>query len=160
VEPSSLYFTVTEASRLTGVAKATLYRKHKHLFIEAVRHGRRNRFKETLVSFGNMQTICFVDLGAVFDYYRLKKSSRFGFRINEASRLIGKSRQWIDSKIKDGTLRLRKGRRNYRTKDEPIIMAQDLLLIGDFKTMDVLKMFKLDEIPMIPNVDYNKCVDF
>lgn len=129
-ETEKFFFSVTEASRLTGIDKKGIYnRANKDIeLISSPRYGR--KFAEMLISFDDVVTLspAFNSLyqGLVIRLFTLFGETGLAFRINEVTWLLGLSNQWVFKQIKEGTVPVFWGRREHRSNHEKLILAQDL----------------------------------
>lgn len=142
-----LYFSVTEASRLTGIDKKGIYnRANKDIeIINSARHGR--KFAEMLISFDDVVTLSPVFnslyLSRVIRLFTLFGESGLAFRVNEVTWLLGLSNQWVFGQIKKGVLPVKLRRREHRSKHEKLILAQDLRKLKDEPMNIKEKVFEL-----------------
>ncbi len=133
----NIYLTIIEAARISGLDKKNFYNHRDNGFIEIIdvkRGGRRNGgFVERCISFDDMVKV----VPAFASLYVSKLQSLYeidnglisrsrGFRIIECVRLLDISKQVIHQRIKDRRIVQIACRRNYRKKNEWLILEKDL----------------------------------
>lgn len=155
MNPNNLYFSVTEASRLTGIDKKGIYNRcggsdNRIVLVDNVRKGR--KFAEAVIPFEGI-----VAMRPEFEHdfgmsiIRLFSIPQHGmaFRVNELTRILGLSNQWIQKQIKEGKIKITKNRfgRYGRTKTESLIHWTELRHLKDisFEQLQerVLELFEL-----------------
>jgi len=146
-ETEKFFFSVTEASRLTGIEKKGIYNRADRdiEIINSPRYGR--KFAEMLISFDDVCKLSPVFnslyMGRVLGLFTLFGESGLAFRVNEVTWLLGMSNQWVFGQIKKGVLPVKLRRREHRSKHEKLILAQDLRKLRDEPMNIKDKVFEL-----------------
>lgn len=135
-ETEKLFFSVTEASRLTGIDKKGIYNRCGKVDIILMDRQRKGRkFTEAVISFDDVVTLSPVFnslyLSRVIRLFTLFGETGLAFRVNEVTWLLGLSNQWVSKQIKEGIVPTTMRRREHRKKAEKLILAKDLSELKD-----------------------------
>jgi len=129
-ETEKYFFSITEASRLTGIDKKGIYNKCGNGIVLTDRQRKGRKFIEAVISFDDVVTLSPVFnslyLSSVIRLFTLVGETGLAFRVNEITWLLGLSNQWVFKQIKEGIVPVFSGRREHREKAEKLILAQDL----------------------------------
>jgi len=146
-ETEKYFFSVTEASRLTGIDKKGIYNKCGNGIVLTDRQRKGRKFIEAVISFDDVVTLSPVFnslyMGRVLGLFTLFGESGLAFRVNEVTWLLGMSNQWVFGQIKKGVLPVKLRRREHRAKAEKLILAQDLRKLKDEPMNIKDKVFEL-----------------
>ncbi len=122
---SNYFFSVTETSRLTGIDKKGIYNRCMKGIPLGPERRKGRKFDEAVIPFEGIVAMCpeFANntFTKILSLFSLENGGGFAFRINEATRILGLSNQWIHKKIKEGNVATIVARRNYRVSDEKLI---------------------------------------
>jgi len=140
-ETEKYFFSITEASRLTGIDKKGIYNKCGNGIVLTDRQRKGRKFIEAVISFDDvcklspafdsLYTSTLWSMGRVIGLFTLFGERGLAFRVNEVTWLLGLSNQWVFRQIKEGTVPVFSGRREHREKAEKLILAQDLRKLKD-----------------------------
>jgi len=160
-ETEKFFFSVTEASRLTGIDKKGIYGEAGLVWIPVLRflnkcgdrivitdrQRKGRKFTEAVISFDDVVTLSPVFnslyLSRILSLFTLFGESGLAFRVNEVTWLLGLSNQWVFGQIKKGVLPVKLRRREHREKAEKLILAQDLRKLKDEPMNIKEKVFEL-----------------
>ena len=146
-ETEKFFFSITEASRLTGIDTKGIYNRADRdiEIIKSPRYGR--KFAEMLISFDDVVTLSPVFnslyLSRILGLFTLFGETRLAFRVNEVTWLLGLSYQWVSKQIKEDIVPTTMRRREHRAKAEKLILAKDLTKLKDEPMNIKEKVFEL-----------------
>lgn len=147
IKTEHLFFSITEASRLTGIDKKGIYNKCENGIVLTDRQRKGRKFIEAVISFDDVVTLSPVFnslyMGRMLGLFTLFGETGLAFRVNEVTWLLGLSNQWVFRQIKEGNVPVFLGRREHREKAEKLILAQDLRKLKDEPMNIKDKVFEL-----------------
>jgi len=140
---------VISKTHITGISKFDnlnmTIAKNQINIVNSKRVGR--KFTETLISFDDVVTLSpafySLYLSRILNLFTLFGETGLAFRVNEVTWLLGLSNQWVFGQIKKGVLPVKLRRREHRSNDEKLILAQDLRKLKDEPMNIKEKVFEL-----------------